>query len=161
MTAEQFATLNMWMGLVAVAALLQITTTVILAVLGYRLYARTMETIADLERRHVTPLTRRVTGVLDAVTAEVDRVRRIGDKVERTTAGISAGVTSAASSVKEALVPGYAVARGVIAAVSAFRGGTRATGRRLSGDRTRDIDVDTDRLVNEGGTHARTDDERE
>jgi uncharacterized protein YoxC len=144
----------MWMAIVAIAAMVQILAMATLAVLGYRLYARTSRSLADLERRHVEPLTRRVNGVLDNVTAEVARVRHLGDRVEQTAEAITGGVSSAASSVKDALLPGYAVTRGVWAAVSAFRqGGKHARRQQLA---RRAGDFDTTSQVNERGNDART-----
>lgn len=154
MTPDQFDSLNMWMAILAIAAIVQILAMAALAVMGYRLYARTTQTIADLERKHVEPLTRRVNGVLDSVSTEVARVRHVGDKVEQTAEAISGGLSSAASSVKQAVLPGYAVTRGVIAAVSAFRkGGKNARERQVA---RRESEYEANRLVNEGGNDART-----
>jgi hypothetical protein len=69
--------------------------------------------------------------------------------VEQTVDGISGGISSAASSVKAAVMPGYAVTKGVMAAVSAFRAsGKRARERRVLSD------FDETRYVNEGGNDA-------
>lgn len=92
MNAEQFDSLNMWMAIVAIAAVVQFLAMATLAIVGYRLYSR-----------HVAPLTRRVNTVLDNAEA------------------VTGGITTAASSVRDVLLPGYAVTRGVWAAVSAFR----------------------------------------
>lgn len=153
MNAEQFDTLNMWMAILAIAAIVQILAMATMAILGYRLYAKASQALAELERKHVEPLTRRVNGVIDSVNAEVARVRHVGDKVEQTAEAISGGISSAASSVKQAVLPGYAVTRGVFAAVSAFRkGGKNARQRQLG----RVSDYEETRLVNEGGNDART-----
>ncbi len=154
MNAEQFDTLNMWMAIVAVAATMQILAMTTLAILGYRLYARTSQTLADLERRHVEPLARRVNGVLDNVNAEVARVRHIGDKVEQTAEAITGGISSAASSVKDALLPGYAVTRGVWAAVSAFRQGGKHARQQQQARRASEFG--TTRQLNERGNDARS-----
>ena len=154
MNPQQFDTLNMWMAILAIAAIVQILAMATMAFLGYRLYAKTSQTLADLERKHVEPLTRRVNGVLESVNAEVARVRHVGDKVEQTAEAISGGISSAASSVKQAVLPGYAVTRGVLSAISAFRtGGKNARQRQLA---RRESDFETNRLVDEGGNDART-----
>src|SRR5690606_15056300 len=106
-----------WMAVLAIAAVVQILAMATLAIFGYRLYTQTSRTLADLEKRHVEPLTRRVYGVLDDVNEQVARVRHVGDRVEQTVDGISGGINSAASSVKAAVMPGYAVTKGVMAAV--------------------------------------------
>jgi hypothetical protein len=149
MNVEQFDTLNMWMGILAVAAIVQILAMATLALLGYRLYASAARSLGELEKRHVVPLTRRVNGVLDNVNEQVARVRHVGDRVEQTVDGISGGISSAASSVKAAVMPGYAVTKGLMAAVSAFRSsGRRARERRLLNE------FDETRYVNEGGNDA-------
>ena len=154
MDAQQFNTLNTWMAILAIAAIVQILAMATMAFLGYRLYAKASQTLAELERKHVEPLTRRVNVVLDGVNAEVARVRHVGDKVEQTAEAISGGISSAASSVKQAVLPGYAVTRGVLSAISAFRtGGKNARQRQLE---RRASDYEETRLVNEGGNDART-----
>jgi len=149
MNPEQFDTLNMWMAILAIAAVMQILAMATMAILGYRLYGKASRTLADLEKRHVEPLARRVNGVLENVNTEVARVRHLGDRVEQTVDGISGGISSAASSVKAAVMPGYAVTKGVMAAVSAFR----ASGKRVRNRRAAD-EFDETRYVNEGGNDA-------
>lgn len=154
MNPQQFDTLNTWMAILAIAAVVQILAMATMAILGYRLYAKASQTLADLERKHVEPMTRRVNGVIDSVNAEVARVRHVGDKVEQTAEAITGGISSAASSVKQAVLPGYAVTRGVISAISAFRtGGKNARQRQME---RRVSDYEETRLVNEGGNDART-----
>jgi uncharacterized protein YoxC len=149
MNVEQFDTLNMWLAILAIAAVVQILAMATLAILGYRLYANAARTLTDLEKRHVEPLTRRVNGVLDNVNEQVVRVRHVGDRVEQVVDGISGGISSAADSVKAAVMPGYAVTKGVMAAVSAFRSsGKKVRERRLLQD------FDETRYVNEGGNDA-------
>ena len=113
-TTDQLGNINLWLGMLAIASVVQVLALAAMAVFAYRLYAQTLTTIADLERRHVEPLTRRVNGVLDGVSAEVARVRQVGD-----------GIGQAATAVKTTVMPGWAVAQGVLAAVSAFRTGGR------------------------------------
>ncbi len=154
MTPQQFDTLNMWMAILAIAAIVQILAMAMIALMGYRLYAKTGQALADLERKHVEPLSRRVHGVLESVNTEVARVRHVGDKVEQTAEAISGGISSAASSVKQAVLPGYAVTKGVLSAISAFRsGGKNARQRQME---RRVSDYEETRLVNEGGNDART-----
>lgn len=154
MDTQQLDTLNMWMGILAVAGIVEILAMATIVFLGYRLYTKSRQTLEDLERRHVEPLTRRVSGVLDSVSAEVARVRHGADRVERAADAITGGISSAASSVKQAVLPGYAATRGVLAAVSAFRrGGLRARERQLT---RLDNSYETNQFTNEGGNNART-----
>lgn len=146
MNTEQFDALNTWMAVLACAAVVQIGAMILVAALGYRVYVRARVALVEMERRRVEPVTQRLTVVIDAVTAEVARVRRAGDAVERT-----------ASSVRDALVPGYAIVRGVLAAVAALHAGGRAAREPLTNEDVRDCA--SSRMVNEGGNDARTSDE--
>lgn len=147
MNAEQFNTLNLWMAILAIAAVVQLLAMAAIAILGYRLYAKASSTLGDLERRHIDPLTQSVNKVLDNVNAEVARVRHLGDKVERTAEAVTGGISSAASSVRDAVLPGYAVTRGVFAAVLAFRnGGKHARQQQLA---RRESDFDNNQAINE------------
>lgn len=151
MNADQLSNLNVWVAILALASVVQLVAMTALTVLGYRLYAYHRRTIDELERRHVEPMTRRVNEVLDSVSAEVARVRRVGDRVQQTVQGINGGLSHAASVVKSTVLPGWAVTQGVLAAVSAFRAGgtkTRQARRMVQKDR------DEDRFVNEGGNDA-------
>lgn len=151
MNPDQLSNLNVWIAILAAVSLAQLMAMTALTVLGYRAYAYHRRMMDDLERRHVEPLTRRVTEVLDSVSTEVARIRHVGDRVQQTVQGINGGLSHAASVVKSTVLPGWAVTQGVLAAVSAFRaGGTTARQRR----RIAQKDRDEDRFVNEGGNDA-------
>jgi len=128
----------------------QVAALAALAIFGYRLYAHSLRTIDDLERRHIEPLTRRVNDVLDTVSTEVARIRHAGDRVQQTVKGINGGLSHAASVVTAKVMPGWAVAQGVIAAASAFR--RAGKDRRLK--RPAPKEPELDRYVNEGGNDA-------
>lgn len=149
MNPEQFDTLNMWMAILAIAAVVQLLAMATIAIVGFRLYSKVSQTLADLDRKHIEPLKQSVNKVLDNVNTEVARVRHIGDKVEQTAQAVTGGISSAASSVRDAVLPGYAVTRGVFAAVSAFRkGGKHARQQQLA---RRANDFDNNQAINERG----------
>ena len=150
MNADQLNSVNMWLAILAIASVVQVMALAALGVFGYRLYAHGRRAIDDLERRHVEPLTRRVNGVLDSVSTEVARVRQAGDRIQQTAQGINDGLSHAASLVKASVLPGWAVTRGVLAAVSAFRSGRGRQNRQLA----RTDHHDENRFVNEGGNDA-------
>lgn len=152
MNADQVSTMNMWMAILAIASVIQVIALATIAVLGYRLYAHSRRAIDDVERRHIEPVTRRMNEVLDNVNAEVARLRRAGDRVQGTVEAVHSGVSVAASVVKSTVLPGWAVTKGVLAAVSAFRGGGRRRGREAR--RLARQDSDVTRFVNEGGNDA-------
>jgi len=139
-TTDQLGNINLWLGMLAIASVVQVLALAAMAVFAYRLYAQTLHTLADLERRHVEPLTRRVNGVLDGVSAQVDRVKDVGD-----------GISHAANVVKSTVLPGWAVTQGVLAAVSSFRaGGTRARRRRALAQES----LEPTTFVHEGANNA-------
>ncbi len=139
-TTDQLGNINLWLGMLAIASVVQVLALAAMAIFAYRLYAQTLSTLADLERRHVEPLTRRVNGVLDGVSAQVDRVKDVGD-----------GISHAANVVKSTVLPGWAVTQGVLAAVSSFRaGGTRARRRRDLSQKA----IEETTFVHEGANNA-------
>jgi len=151
MTPEQLSSMNMWLAVIAIASVIQVTALAIVALVGYRLYVRTRSAIDEVQRR-IDPVTRRVTEVLDNVNEEVVRLRRAGDRVEDSLAAVGHGVSAATSVVKSAVMPGWAVTRGVLAAVSALSGRASRNGR--ASRRSARLESDETRFVNEGGNDA-------
>jgi len=139
-TSEQIGNINLWLGMLAIASVVQVVALAAMAMFAYRLYARTLLTLADVERRHLEPLTRRVHGVLDGVSAQVERVKDVGD-----------GISQAAHVVKSTVLPGWALTQGVLAAVSAFRAGGARTRRRRRLSQPPTVNTD---FVNKGAIDA-------
>ena len=157
MTPEQLSSMNTWLAVIAIASVIQVAALATVALVGYRLYARSRDAIDDVQRQ-IEPVKRRVTEVLDNVNQEVARLRRAGDRVEDSLAAVSHGVNAATSAVKTAVLPGWAVTKGVMAAVSAFTGRERRNGRAAR--RAIRQEIDETRFVNEGGNDARDEDLR-
>jgi len=158
MTPEQLSSMNTWLAVIAIASVIQVVALAVMSLVGYRLYARSRDAI-DQVQQQIEPVKRRVTEVLDNVNAEVARLRRAGDRVEDSMAAVSHGVNAATSAVKTAVLPGWAVTRGVMAAVSAFTGRDRRNGR-VAARRSARQEYDETRFVNEGGNDARDEDLR-
>ena len=152
MTPEQLSSMNTWLAVIAIASVIQVVALAVVALVGFRLYSRSLAAIDDVQRQ-IEPVKRRVTEVLDNVNAEVARLRRAGDRVEDSMAAVSHGVSAATSAVKTAVLPGWAVTRGVLAAVSALAGRDRRNGRAAR--RSARQEYDETRFVNEGGNDAR------
>ena len=157
MTPEQLSSMNTWLAVIAIASVIQVVALAVMALVGFRLYARSRDAIDEMQQQ-IEPVKRRVTEVLDNVNAEVARLRRAGDRVEDSMAAVSHGVNAATSAVKTAVLPGWAVTRGVMAAVSAFTGRDRRNGRAAR--RSVRQEYDETRFVNEGGNDARDEDLR-
>lgn len=158
MTPEQAGTINMWLAILAIASVVQVAAIATLALVGYRLYARSRETLDEIQRK-VEPVTNRVTEVLNNVNQEVARLRRAGDRVEDSLVAVGHGVTAASSAVKTAILPGWAVTRGVMAAVSSLAGRDRRNGRMAR--RSARPSEQESRFVNEGGNDARDEELRD
>lgn len=160
MTPEQLSSMNTWLAVIAIASVIQVTALAAMAMVVYRLYAKSREAIDDVQRQ-IEPVKRQVTDVLDKVNTEVARLRRAGDRVEDSVAAVSHGVSAASSAVKTAVLPGWAVTRGVMAAVSAFakparNGRAHESGPALEGVRRAPrYQFEESRFVNEGGNDAR------
>jgi uncharacterized protein YoxC len=153
MTPEQLGNINMWLAVIAIASVIQVTALAAVALVGYKLYAKSSEAIDDIQRK-IDPVTQRVTEVLNNANEQVARVRKLADTVEDKVSAVGHGVSAATSAVKTAVLPGWAVTRGVMAAVSALAGRDRDrhNGRLTAHDRQ---DFDETRFVNEGGNDAR------
>ena len=152
MTPEQASNINTWLAVIAIASAVQVAALAVVALVVYRMSAKANATM-DRVTEQIEPVKRRVTEVLDNVNAEVARVRRAGDRVEDSMAAVSHGVHAATSAVKTAVLPGWAVTRGVMAAVSALAGRDRRNGR--AEQRRVRQSFDETRFVNEGGNDAR------
>ena len=151
MSDTELGSINNWLAVMTVVSVVQLLALVTITILGYRLYASSRKALAELEQRHVAPLTRRVNAVLDDVSDGVARLHKVGDGVNATWEGIHTGVSHATSAVKAVAWPGWAVARGLMAAVSAFReGGRRRKFRATRHANTRFLEDDDLRVTERG-----------
>ena len=157
MTPEQLSNMNTWLAVIAIASVIQVAALATVAIVGYRLYAKSSAALDRVEQQ-IEPVKRRVTEVLDNVNQELARLRRAGDRVEDSMAAVGHGVSAATSVVKTAVLPGWAVTKGVLAAVSAFTGRERRNGRTRRPSARQELDET--RFVNEGGNDARDEDLR-
>lgn len=152
MTPEQASNINMWLAILAIASAIQVAALAVVAMVVYRMSAKASATMDRVEQQ-IEPVKRRVTEVLDNVNQEVARLRRVGDRVEDSVSAVGHGVSAATSAVKHAVLPGWAVTRGVMAAVSAFTGRNSRNGR--VNPRVVRQELEETRFVNEGGNDAR------
>jgi hypothetical protein len=132
MSDTELGSINNWIAVIAIVSVVQVLALATITVLGYRLYVKSAKALAELEQKHVVPLTRRVHAVLDEVNDGVQRLNKVGDGVQATWDGIHTGVSTATSAVKAVAWPGWAAVRGVMAAVSAFRNGDSRRQARIA-----------------------------
>ena len=152
MTPEQASNINTWLAVLAIASAVQVLAMVVVALVVYRMSTKASATMDRVEQQ-IEPVKRRVFEVLDSVNDQVERLRRVGDKVEDGVSAVGHGVSAATSAVKHAVLPGYAATRGVMAAISALAGRDRTNGRLPR--RSVRQELEETRFVNEGGNDAR------
>jgi hypothetical protein len=99
-------TTNVLLAVMATVSVLQALVLLAAAILGYRLYRQTMQTVRDIEERQIAPLAERVQVLIarvDAILADVKdvtgRVTRGTERVNATAGRVRAAVTSRASQV--------------------------------------------------------------
>jgi hypothetical protein len=160
MTPEQLSSMNTWLAIIAIASVVQVAAIAMMGLVVYRLSAKSREAMDKIQEQ-IEPVKRQVTDVIEKVNVEIARVRRAGDRVEDSMAAVSHGVNAATSAVKTAVLPGWAVTRGVMAAVSAFAK-PGSNGRAHNGHpglegvrRAPRYEFEETRFVNEGGNDAR------
>ena len=85
-------TTNLFLGIMAFVSLLQAVVIIGIAVVGYRLYSRAMQTITAIEERQIAPLTERAHALMSTVDGILGDVKgltsRVRDRTERVDAAI-------------------------------------------------------------------------
>jgi hypothetical protein len=99
-------TTNALLAVMAAVSVLQSIVLLTAAVLGYRLYRQTMQTVRDIEQRQIAPLAERVQLLIarvDAILADLKdvtgRVTRGTERVNATAGRVRSSVTSRVSQV--------------------------------------------------------------
>jgi uncharacterized protein YoxC len=99
-------TTNALLAVMAAVSVLQALVLLGAAVLGYRLYRQTMQTVRDIEQRQIAPLAERVQVLMarvDTILADVKdvtgRVTRGTERVNATAGRVRTSVTSRVSQV--------------------------------------------------------------
>lgn len=110
-------TTNLLLGVLAAVAVLEALVLVGVGVMAWKLYARTLKVVEEIEQRHIAPLTARVhtlmtsvdgvladvKGITARVTAQSERVdtaiRTTIDRVDETADRVRTSVSSRVSSV--------------------------------------------------------------
>lgn len=83
MIEDTLRTMNVWLAITAVVTLVEVLIGIALVIGGYLVYRRVMVVVDELERRQVTPLVSRVSGILDDVNGVTTRVRERAERVDR------------------------------------------------------------------------------
>lgn len=92
MVAGNLDTTNLLLGVMAVVSVLEALVLVVCAVVSYRLYTRTMQTVRELEQRQIAPLAASVSALMtkvDDILADVKAITgRITERTERVDSAI-------------------------------------------------------------------------
>jgi hypothetical protein len=125
---QDLGTTNLLLGIMAAVSVLEALLIVGFAIVGYRLYSRTLQTIGELEARQVAPLVARVNYILDDVKDVTRRVNEQAERVDQAIKGTIERVDETADrvrgNVKARAGTVAGVVRGVRAAIESFLTGS-------------------------------------
>jgi hypothetical protein len=126
-------TTNMWLGVMAIVAVLEALVVIAIGIGAFLAYRRVMTLVDDLEQRHVAPLTARANAILDDVKNVTAKVQMQTDRVNHAITGTMDRVDVTAQRVRltlrEQLERIAAIGHSVRAVVESLRGNGRAAAR--------------------------------
>jgi len=93
-------TTNLFLGILAVVSAIELIALLAAAWFGYRMYARAMTLLQDVEERQVTPAMARVNAILDDVKDVTSMVHEESDKVDQAIRGTLGRVDETADRVR-------------------------------------------------------------
>ncbi|HET7218969.1 MAG TPA: hypothetical protein VFJ02_13025 [Vicinamibacterales bacterium] len=115
-------TTNWLLGVIAVASALQTLMLIGGAIVGFRLYRQTTQTVTELESRHIAPLREQVDAILadvHRITARVsDRTERVDDAITDTMGRVDETAERVKHSVREKVWRATGIVRGVRAVIA-------------------------------------------
>jgi hypothetical protein len=114
---------NVWLGILAVIALIQFLMLCAAGILAYRMYSKAMNTIETIERVHVAPLRARADAMLDQVQTVVGKVRHTQESVSDAFRHVAGTGTAVADAVKSKSWPILGIIQGLRSAASVIRNG--------------------------------------
>ncbi len=83
---------TLFLGIMAFVSLLQAIVIVGIAVIGYRLYSRAMQTIEGIEARQIAPLTQRAQALMSTVDGILGDVKGLTSRVRGRTERVDAAI---------------------------------------------------------------------
>jgi hypothetical protein len=144
MGGVDLGTTNLLLGIMAVVSVLEALVLIGLAVSGFMMYRRVMQTVADLEVRQIAPLREKVDGILVDVKTITSRVSQQTERVDHAISGTMDRVDETAErmkhTVRDKVEQFTGIVRGVRAAIVSVLGSdgrekppAQAAGRLSSG----------------------------
>jgi methyl-accepting chemotaxis protein len=94
-------TTNLFLGIIAAVSLLQALVIVGVAIAGYRLYSRVMQTVAGIEERQIAPLVARVETLMSTVDGILGDVKGLTGRVRGRTEQVDAAIDDTIHRVDE------------------------------------------------------------
>jgi uncharacterized protein YoxC len=120
-------TTNTWLTVIAIAVIVQTLLMLGVAVIAWQTMQRTASMLEQLEAKHLSPLSARVTAVADDVQEVISRVRRADDAVRAQLTRIDSvahvaghALGSAGHAIGSKVWPVVGLSRAVTAALRAF-----------------------------------------
>jgi hypothetical protein len=119
-------TTNTFLGIIAVAAALQVLMFIGVGVGGFLMYRRVMQTVNELEARQIAPLREKVDGILVDVKAVTARVSQQTERVSHAVSGTMERVDDTAhrvtDTVRDKIYQAVGIVRGARAAIMSLLG---------------------------------------
>ncbi len=110
-----------WLGIIAVALVIQAVVMLVAAVVAWRAMARSTAALDALRRDEIAPFVARIDAVLDGAHRVMGRVEAADADVRAAMARTSVRARQTAMRVKHGFWPAVGIGRGAWALVSAFR----------------------------------------
>ena len=85
-------TTNIFLGIMAFVSLLQALVIIGIAIVGYRLYSRAMQTITSIEERQIAPLAQRAQALMSTVDGILGDVKGLTSRVRGRTEQVDAAI---------------------------------------------------------------------
>ena len=114
---------NTWLGILATVSVVQFLAMAGMAVMGFKLYRRTMALVDRTEAVYIAPLTAKVNAVSDQAREVIQKAHRLEERVRGMVDRVE-GVAGHVGSVAQHAWPVLGTWRAVTAAVSSFAAGS-------------------------------------
>ena len=101
MTAGNLDTTNLLLGIMAAVSVLEALVLIVAGVMGYRLYARAMQTVQELEVRQVAPLVAKVNAMMEKMDGILVDVKEVTARVTRQTERVDSAIQGTMERVDE------------------------------------------------------------
>jgi methyl-accepting chemotaxis protein len=113
------ANINMWLAIMAIVSVFEALVLIGIMVGGFMVYRRAMQTMTELESRHIAPLRAKLDAILADVKDVTARVSQQTERVDQAIAGTMDRVDETAERVRHSVRDKVSQAAGVIRGIRA------------------------------------------